>query len=403
MNDAPIPRNCDEFHPNGWITKELLNSSLVNEIPMPQTVPSTSSSPRAPQLDFGRQLHSDQGLALRMVADNRLPDWMIRVGIRQLLRQRLRQESAGGDQARQIRLYRFLEEMRQSPIALVPEHANLQHYEVPAHFFELVLGSHRKYSCALWEDGTDTLEAAEAAMLDLTCARAGLADGQDILELGCGWGALSLFMARSYPASRITAVSNSHSQRAFIEAEARQLGLTNLAVVTADMNGFQAHGRFDRVVSVEMFEHMRNWEELLRRIATWMRDGAQLFVHIFVHRQFTYPFEDHGDADWMARYFFSGGMMPGADLLDLIHSPLRVTEEWLVSGQHYQKTAEAWLRNMDRHRGEILEIFARVYGPDQAQKWWAYWRVFFMACAELWGFREGSEWMVAHALLQRKA
>ncbi len=339
--------------------------------------------------------------ALQWAEQGRLPDPLLRLGIRRLLRQRLEELSDGDPQATAEHTRAFLRSLAQAELAPLPELANEQHYEVPAAFFEAVLGPHRKYSACLWDDGVRTLAEAEAAALAQTCARAELADGQKVLELGCGWGSLSLWMAERYPASRITAVSNSHSQRAFIEEQARRRGLANLQVLTQDINRFDAHQRFDRIVSVEMFEHLRNWPRAFARVARWLEADGRFFMHVFAHRGAPYAFEVRDASDWMSRHFFSGGMMPSDDLALRCQDDLRVLEHWRWSGTHYQRTACAWLANMDRQREQIMPLLALTYGADEAPLWWNRWRLFFLAVEELFGHAGGRQWWVSHYLFAR--
>jgi len=329
-----------------------------------------------------------------------VPDILTRVGIRRLSAQRLREEYAGDWYGR---FSERIEGLRVAPIAIEMRAANEQHYELPPAFFERCLGKRLKYSSCFYARGDESLDVAEEAMLTLYNERAELRDGQDILELGCGWGSLTLWMAEHFPNSRITAVSNSAPQREFIEARCRERGFANVKVITCDVNELKLDpSSFDRCVSIEMFEHMRNYEILLGRIASWLKPGGKLFVHIFVHREVMYPFETTGDDNWMGRYFFTGGLMPAADTLLYFQRDLRLEQQWRVNGRHYQQTSEHWLANTDAHGNEILAVFKATYGAEHAQVWLQRWRIFYLACAELFGYQNGEQWLVGHYRFVKK-
>jgi cyclopropane-fatty-acyl-phospholipid synthase len=340
--------------------------------------------------------------ALDWVEQGRVPDFVIRQGIRGLVRSRLKELRVSSPAEAAALNERFVNLMDAAEVAPLAQLANQQHYEVPAEFFGVVLGPNRKYSCCLFAPGCVSLEAAEAAALGVTCERAGLDNGQEILELGCGWGSLTLWMAAHFPLSRITAVSNSQSQRAYIEAQARARGLANLRVITCDMNEFAPDRQFDRIVSVEMFEHMRNWRTLLGRVARWLHADGTFFMHVFCHRSVPYAYQDKGPGDWMTRHFFAGGMMPSDQLPSRFQQDLRLERQWRWDGRHYQQTANAWLANMDARRALVWPIIEQAYGAAQAQRWWSRWRMFFMACAEMWGYDSGRQWGVGHYLFSRQ-
>jgi cyclopropane-fatty-acyl-phospholipid synthase len=326
----------------------------------------------------------------RLIETGRVPDPVLRAGIRLACASRLRRERRRGPEAKRA----FVEQLRGSVIAERVEKANEQHYEVPPEFFRLVLGPRLKYSACLWTPGVETLAEAEEAMLALACERAGVEDGMTLLDLGCGWGSLTGWLAERYPSSRIVAVSNSHAQRRLIESRS----LPNVEVITADVNALELDTRFDRILSVEMLEHMRNYEALLARIASWLEPDGRFFCHVFSHDRYAYAYED----GWMAKRFFTGGTMPSDDLLPRFQRDLQLERQWRVSGLHYARTAEAWLERLDANRPEVERVLEGRYGRARGRAWAESWRVFFLACAELWGYDGGREWLVSHYLFARQ-
>lgn len=340
-------------------------------------------------------------LAIQACERGWVPDSLTRLAVRRLCRQRLVDEHHQQLSKRDALLRQRLQEWQAGPLAIATAEANDQHYEVPPAFYEHVLGRHLKYSCAYWPDGVDSLDAAEAAMLELTCARAQLQDGMDILELGCGWGSLTLWMGQHYPTARITAISNSHQQKEYIDEQARQRGLVNISVITTDINDFDSQQQFDRVVSVEMFEHVRNHALLFSRIKQWLKTDGKLFSHVFCHRELAYPFESKGQSDWMSRHFFTGGMMPSFNLFLHYQQHLKLEDRWWLDGGHYEKTSNAWLAKQDQSRALITGIFEAHYSAQQAKIMNQRWRMFFLAVAELFGYDQGQQWGVGHYLFSR--
>jgi cyclopropane-fatty-acyl-phospholipid synthase len=290
-----------------------------------------------------------------------------------------------------------------SPIAVNTDSANDQHYEVPVNFYSRILGERYKYSCCLWDDETNNLDSAEIAALKKSCERAEIRDGFKILDLGCGWGSLSLWIAENYPNCSVTSVSNSSTQRDFIVNQAITNNLSNVRVIVADMNDFDIEDKFDRIVSLEMFEHMKNYQILYKKLSGWLVEDGLFFMHIFCHKSSPYEFLDKGVNDWMTRYFFTGGIMPSDDLPLFFQDSLTIQKRWRWNGSHYANTSNAWLKNMDQKKNELMPIIADVYGHDSAQKWWQRWRIFFMSCAELFAFNNGQEWYVAHYLFSKSA
>ncbi|MGB0385936.1 MAG: SAM-dependent methyltransferase [Ardenticatenaceae bacterium] len=345
---------------------------------------------------------------MRLLEKNMFPDWLLRRAVQGFLVRAARQREALDVDARQAGVQALVARLKKSPIAINTSDANEQHYEVPTEFFEIVLGKRLKYSACYWPEGVQEIDAAEDAMLRLTCERARVQDGMQILDLGCGWGSLCLWLCEQYPNSRVVAVSNSHTQRAYIEQQAQQRGFSNLEVITSDMNLFDTSRRFDRVLSIEMFEHMKNYQLLMARIASWLKPDGLLFVHIFSNREFASELDtgqtDHSDRadNWMARYFFTGGNMPSDDLLLYFQQDMKILDHWKINGQHYGRTLNAWLRKMDQNEAQIRPILARAYGKKQTTRWWTYWRLFFLSCAETFNFRHGQEFIVSHYLFARR-
>ena len=333
---------------------------------------------------------------IKMAENGTLPDALIKIGIKNLCNQRLIWRDSLSFEEIQDHHQTWVDKLKKSPIALVPEKANEQHYELPPSFFEIVLGKNLKYSSGYWNDGVKDIDTSEDDMLDMYLKRGQFEDKMNILELGCGWGSLTLLLAKKYPKAKITAVSNSNDQRKFIMGRCEKLNVNNIKVITCDMNDFSIDEKFDRVVSIEMFEHMRNYKKLLSNISNVLNPGGKLFVHIFTHKSLVYPYEDKGAGDWMAREFFSGGLMPSHNLLLNFQDDLKIEKQWHIPGFHYEKTSYAWLNKMDANKSKIIDIFNKTYGDKHSSMWFQRWRIFFLSCAVMFGMKKGKEWGVSH-------
>ena len=327
-----------------------------------------------------------------------VPDFLLRAGVKAGF-SILKKEKNMTIEERQEYMMDLVESLKTQPAALRTTDTRRQHYEVPTDFFKIILGNYMKYSSCLWID--TSLDNAEIAMLELTAGRAEIKNGMTILDLGCGWGSLSIYLAQTFPDSRITAVSHSATQKMWIDSRAADLGLDNLRVITADMNDFDPDSKYDRIVSIEMFEHMRNYRELFRRVSSWLEKEGRVFIHIFTTSGLPYFFDADSDRDWMGRNFFAGGIMPSADLFLYFPENLTIEKVWAVDGRHYEKTLLAWLSKMDNNKKQIMPVFEKTYGDD-AKKWWNRWRLFFLSCAAVFGYREGKIWYVSHYLFKKK-
>lgn len=342
---------------------------------------------------------------IKVLENGYMPDPITRLGIRSLVKQRLNESSKNTANDPQY-LKNYAQKLKQSPLAIMTDTANKQHYEVPTDFYNLSLGRHKKYSSCYWDQNTKTLEEAEQKALDLSIEHAGVVDGMRVLELGCGWGSLSLELAKRFPHSAITAVSNSKTQKAYIDHQASERGLTNLTVLTRDL-GLESNydfgaEKFDRVMSIEMMEHLRNYELFFKKVAPSIKEDGKFFIHIFTHKNAPYFFETEGEDNWMGKYFFSGGQMPARDLFDEFNNDLIVEKKWDWNGDHYSKTLEAWLDNTDQEKTRVLSMFKKTYGEGAEVIWYNRWRVFFMSCSELFKYNKGEEWGVTHYLMSKK-
>ena len=333
-------------------------------------------------------------------------DSNLRQSIRENLKAWILRLECDGDVEKKMEYKRkFIHKLRRSPIAIHTDKANEQHYEVPTAFFNLVLGKRMKYSSALFPEKDTTLEEAEDAMLKLVCQRAQVSDGHTVMDLGCGWGVTGLWICEKYPSCKVVCVSNSATQKKFIDQVAAEKGYSQrLECITCDANIFETERKFDRIISIEMFEHMKNFDELMQKIALWLKPEGHLFTQILCHREFTYSFntKQGSDTEWMAQNFFTGGTMPSSDLFLYFQKDLIIMDHWNVNGKHYSKTLEAWLRQLDYKKDDVMKVLEKAYGCEEAPQQLFNWRMFFMYCSEVFGFRDGNEWIVAHHLFKKR-
>ncbi len=335
-----------------------------------------------------------------LIGSGRLPDFVIRLGIKFLNKRRLQEHYSLSSEIRHEKLKEFMLQLKTGPISVNTKTTNAQHYELPTEFFKIVLGPKLKYSCSYFNSKKDTLAEADENMLNIYLQRAKIKNSDEILELGCGWGSLTVYMATQFPKSKITAISNSSVQKKYIDQLLKKRKIKNVNVITSDFNDFSTQKKFDKVVSIEMFEHIRNYEKAFQKVHSFLKKGGQCFIHIFAHREIAYPFEVKDDSDWMSKYFFTGGTMPSNHLFTYFCHPLKINDHWVVNGKQYTYTADKWLENMDANKERVLKIFQDVY-EDEYKIWYQYWRIFFMSVAELFGYKNGNEWVINHYLFEK--
>ena len=321
-----------------------------------------------------------------------IPDVFIKTAVRFITKKRLNESGIHENKLNVIK------SISEGGIAEKTDDANEQHYEVPPEFFKYALGKNLKYSCSFF-DKTDSLDEAEKSMIELYIERADIQEGHDILDLGCGWGSFSLYVAEKYPSVSITAVSNSKDQIAFIQNEAKRRGLFNIKASKMDVNNLDLDNKFDRIVSIEMFEHLRNYKLILNSLNSLLKPDGRLFVHIFCHKELTYFYEIKNSYDWMTKYFFEGGIMPSQDIFKYFDDELEVINQWDVNGNHYAKTCKAWLNNHYKNKDKILDIFDKHY--DKPRIWFNRWRIFFLSCEAFFAINNGREYFVSHYLLKK--
>ena len=323
-----------------------------------------------------------------------IPDALIKIAARYISNKRISKSSIDYDKPE------IISALSKGVVAEKTSDANKQHYEVPPEYFYHVLGTNLKYSCSLF-DNVNLLDEAETSMLELYIERANIKDGHKILDLGCGWGSFSLYIAKKYPNTNITSVSNSSDQITYIKNEAQKRGLPNIKAYRMDVNSLELNTQFDRIISIEMFEHLRNYKLILSSLNNLLKPDGRLFIHIFCHKKLTYFYEMKNNFDWMTKYFFQGGIMPSKDIFEYFDDELEIINQWDINGNHYSKTCKAWLNNHYINRKKILDVFQKHY--DKPKIWFNRWRIFFLSCEAFFALNNGKEYFVSHYLLKKKS